>query len=196
MPETDAAVRARAELVDLGEAAPEQISAVQARYPGVGVCAASAPADLTADVAVARETGVMAICSGIEAARASGLPPGRVLVEVPPGLVAQARRAGWAALVDADRSAALAAAAPEAAARGRAVGSETSGRPGDDADPELSPALHADVDPAVLAIAAIASWLGAAAVRTRYPGQVRRALDMTASIRGLRPPARAVRGLA
>jgi hypothetical protein len=196
MEEVDAAMRAHAELVDLGAAAPEQIIAVQARHPGVGVCAAAAPADVTADVAVARETGATAICSGIEAARASGLPRYRVLVEVPPGLLAQARRAGWAAVVDADRSAALAGAAPEAAARGRAGGSETGGRPAHGGEPELDAGLRADVDAGVLAIATIASWLGAAAVRTRYPGQVRRALDMTASIRGLRPPSRAVRGLA
>lgn len=46
------------------------------------------------------------------------------------------------------------------------------------------------------AIAALACWLGASCVRTRHVAQVRRALDMAASIRGLRPPARAVRGLA
>jgi hypothetical protein len=196
MQETDAAVRARAELVDLGTAAPEQVMAVQARYPGVGVCAAGALADVTSDVAVAREAGVMAICSGIEAASASGLPRGRVLVEVPPGLVADARREGWAAVVDADRWAAVAAAAPGPVARGPAGDTETGGSAEGDADPDRGPGPHADILPAVVAIASIASWLGAAAVRTRYPGQVRRALDMTASIRGLRPPARAVRGLA
>jgi hypothetical protein len=48
----------------------------------------------------------------------------------------------------------------------------------------------------LVAIAAVSSWLGARAVRTRHPVQVRRALDMTASIRGIRPPARTIRGLA
>jgi hypothetical protein len=52
-------------------------------------------------------------------------------------------------------------------------------------------------DPAgLVAIAAISCWLGAAAVRTRQVQPVRRAIDMTLSIRGLRPPAHAVRGLA
>jgi hypothetical protein len=192
----DAAVRARAELLDLGAAAPEQVIAAAAGHPRVRACAAGAPAGVTSDAAVARETGAVAICSGIEAARASGLPRGQVLVEVPPGLVAQARRAGWAAVVDADRSAALAGAAPEPSARRRAGGG-AAGTAWGGAEPELDDGRQAaEVDPGLLAIATIASWLGAAAVRTRYPVQVRRALDMTASIRGLRPPARAVRGLA
>jgi len=33
-------------------------------------------------------------------------------------------------------------------------------------------------------------------VRTRHPQPVRRALDLTDSVRGVRPPARTVRGLA
>jgi dihydropteroate synthase len=47
-----------------------------------------------------------------------------------------------------------------------------------------------------IAVAAICAWLGAAVVRTSHPAQVRRALDMAESIRGTRPPARTVRGLA
>jgi len=47
-----------------------------------------------------------------------------------------------------------------------------------------------------LAVAALSGWLGAAVVRTRYPQPVRRALDLTDSVRGVRPPARTVRGLA
>jgi hypothetical protein len=62
--------------------------------------------------------------------------------------------------------------------------------PGHDLPP-LTPDLAA-----IVATAALASWLGAAAVRTRHVAQVRRALDQTAIIRGLRPPARTVRGLA
>ena len=48
----------------------------------------------------------------------------------------------------------------------------------------------------IVALAALSSWLGARAVRTRYPAQVRHALDMTASVRGIRRPTRTVRGLA
>jgi hypothetical protein len=50
-------------------------------------------------------------------------------------------------------------------------------------------------DAGTLAVAAIAAWLGATVVRTWHPRQVRRALDMAESIRGIRPPARTVRGL-
>jgi dihydropteroate synthase len=49
---------------------------------------------------------------------------------------------------------------------------------------------------AVIAVAAISTWLGAAAVRTRHVREVRRAIDMTASIAGTRPPALTTRGLA
>jgi hypothetical protein len=164
--EADAAVRAGADLVDLAAATQQQIIAVRDRHPDVGVC--------TADVAAARAAGVIAICPGIVAAQASGLPAARLLVEVPLGLVRQAGEEGWAAVVDADQAAARA----------------------QNRDPGASDDVAGDAGSAVLAIAAIASWLGAAAVRTRHPGPVRRALDMTASIRGLRPPARAVRGLA
>lgn len=47
-----------------------------------------------------------------------------------------------------------------------------------------------------VAVAALSSWLGAALIRTSYPLQARRAIDMTAIIAGIRPPARTVRGLA
>ncbi len=153
--------------------------AIHARYPGIGVCAAGAPADVVADMTAARATGAMAMCAGIAAARASGLPAARLLVEVPLSLVRKARQEGWAPVVDADLAAA-----------------QVQGNSGPAADGGAISDVAEAVDSGVLAIAAIASWLGAAAVRTRHPAQVRRALDMTASIRGLRPPARAVRGLA
>jgi hypothetical protein len=49
---------------------------------------------------------------------------------------------------------------------------------------------------AVIATAAICTWLGVPLVRSRHTRAVRRAIDMTASIAGARPPSRAVRGLA
>ena len=49
---------------------------------------------------------------------------------------------------------------------------------------------------AIVATAAIATWQGAAAVRTREVTAVRRAVDMTAAIRGDRPPALTLRALA
>jgi hypothetical protein len=50
--------------------------------------------------------------------------------------------------------------------------------------------------PAAVAVAAVATWQGAPAVRTRHVLAVRRAVEMTAVIRGDRLPARTVRGLA
>jgi hypothetical protein len=50
--------------------------------------------------------------------------------------------------------------------------------------------------PAIVAVAAIAAWQGAPAIRTRRVRPVRRAVDMAAAIRGGRLPACTVRGLA
>jgi dihydropteroate synthase len=49
---------------------------------------------------------------------------------------------------------------------------------------------------AVIATAAVCTWLGAPVVRSRHTRAVRRAIDMTASIAGHRCPSRTVRGLA
>ena len=49
---------------------------------------------------------------------------------------------------------------------------------------------------AVVATAAVCTWLGAPLIRSRHTRAVRRAIDMTASIAGRRPPSRTVRGLA
>jgi len=49
---------------------------------------------------------------------------------------------------------------------------------------------------AVVATAAVCTWLGAPIIRSRHTRAVRRAIDMTASIAGRRPPSRTVRGLA
>jgi dihydropteroate synthase len=182
-----AAVDAGADLLDLPEAGPDLIGAVQARFPGVLVCGAAPPADVVRDEATARAAGARLIRAGLDAARASALPAGRLLVSVPPQLVRQAAQAGWAALVDVDHAAA------QAAAEHR-PGESAQARPGDNG-PASGDA--ADEDQAgIVALAALSSWLGAAVVRTRHPVPVRRALDMAASIRGLRPPARTVRGLA
>jgi len=186
-----AAIDAGADLLDLPEAGPDLIGAVQARFPGVLVCGAAPPADVLRDEATARATGARLICAGLDAARASALPAGRLLVSVPPQLVRQAAQAGWAALVDVDHAAAQAAAEhrPGEPPRVRAAD-------GDEA--EYGPAGRDETDQqaGIVAMAALGSWLGAAVVRTRHPVPVRRALDMAASIRGLRPPARTVRGLA
>ena len=54
----------------------------------------------------------------------------------------------------------------------------------------------ADSPAGVVAAAAIGTWLGAPAIRTRHVGAVRRAIDMTLSIAGDRLPALTTRGLA
>ena len=53
----------------------------------------------------------------------------------------------------------------------------------------------ADSPAGVVAAAAIGTWLGAPAIRTRHVAAVRRAIDMTLSIAGDRPPALTTRGL-
>jgi dihydropteroate synthase len=83
---------------------------------------------------------------------------------------------GPGALVDADL-----VAAGEAAGAGEAGDATDAGKP---------PVA------AVVAVAAISTWLGAAAVRTTHVRAVRRAIDMAATIAGTRPPALTTRGLA
>jgi hypothetical protein len=207
-----AAVLAGADLIDLaapadGSASPDDpddparaaIAGLRARCPGVLVCAAGPGADLVRDPAVARVTGALLICADQDAAGASGLPAGRVIVGVTPGEVAEAARAGWATLVDADaagdgepdgRTAPRSRSAPRSrtAPRSRiAPASRTA--PG-----VLAPGQ--DALAGVVAAAAIGCWLGANLVRTRHVRTVRRALDMAEVIRGTRLPARTVRGLA
>ena len=82
--------------------------------------------------------------------------------------------------LDADKLAAAGAARGAGAARPRPAAG-----PGD----RVTPA-------AVIATAAVCTWLGAPVVRSRHTRAVRRAIDMTASIAGRRPPSRTVRGLA
>jgi hypothetical protein len=50
--------------------------------------------------------------------------------------------------------------------------------------------------PWAVATAAVSVWEGAAAVRTRHVAPVRRAIDMTATVAGDRPPTLTLRGLA
>jgi dihydropteroate synthase len=46
------------------------------------------------------------------------------------------------------------------------------------------------------AIAAVCAWAGAKVIRTRHVAEIRRCLDMTEVILGIRPPAWTLRGLA
>jgi hypothetical protein len=77
------------------------------------------------------------------------------------------------------------------------------GPPGDPVDADRLAARATAADPAgpappaaVIATAAVCAWLGVPLVRSRHTRAVRRAIDMTASIAGRRPPSRTIRGLA
>jgi dihydropteroate synthase len=181
------------------------VAAFAARHQGVRFCVTAASDGPAGGLAAALPADATMIFADARSAAASGLPRDRVLVHVPlnqalaaaagwpehehapPGRTPPAAAgwpehehappgrtppaaAGWPVLIDADRAAALAA---------------TAVSPDDEA-------LLTEI----IALAALSCWLGAAAVRTRHIAAVRRALDMANSIRGLRPPAHAVRGLA
>jgi hypothetical protein len=69
-----------------------------------------------------------------------------------------------------------------------------------DADQDARDADARDADgwgssAAAGAIAAVYAWQGARLIRTRHVAEVRRCLDMTECLLGIRPPAWAVRGL-
>jgi dihydropteroate synthase len=189
--EASAAVAAGANLIDLGAATPATITAFRSRHPGIPICAAGSPADVVRDAAVARVTGAMLLCGDADAALDSGIPPDQVLVDALPVTVPEVCQKGLAALVDVDRAARL-------AARHNAADRDL-------AELDQADCGHTGREPAgfglrpvaeIVSLAALSSWLGASVVRTSYPAHVRQALDMTASVRGTRPPARAVRGLA
>jgi hypothetical protein len=166
-------------------AVPAEVAAFRQAHPGVPVCADAdgdgSPADLTRDPAVAAASGARLICARQEEAARSGLPPERLLIETSPAGLIAALADGYPVLVD----------LPGTGARPGGT-SPDSGTSLDEA------AIPGDGPPgaAALAVAALSGWLGTSVVRTRHPQPVRRALDLTDSVRGVRPPARTVRGLA
>ena len=199
----DSAVGEGADLIDLTGAVPAEIAAFRRAHPGVPVCADAGTgadtdadtgayggqADLTRDPAVAAASGARLICARQEEAARSGLPPERLLIETSPAGLIAALAGGYPVLVDLHGT-------------GTGTGTGTRTGPGRTSqDSGTSPdeaAVSGDGPPgaAALAVAALSGWLGAAVVRTRHPQPVRRALDLTDSVRGVRPPARTVRGLA
>jgi hypothetical protein len=121
-------------------------------------------------------------------------PPGTLLLGVgaDPQQAALARAEG-ADLID------VRAATPGALAAIRAslpAAVLWTGPPGDPLDADRLAAAAASSGAAVIAAAAVCTWLGAPVVRSRHTRAVRRAIDMTASIAGHRPPSHTVRGLA
>jgi hypothetical protein len=130
-----------------------------------------APQTLLLGVGADPQQAALARAEGADLIDISGATPGElaaIRASLPAGVLWTDPRADP---LDADR---LAAAGP--ARRGGAAG-------------EVTPA-------AVIATAAVCTWLGAPVVRSRHTRAVRRAIDMTASIAGHRPPSRTVRGLA
>jgi dihydropteroate synthase len=226
----DAAIRAGADMLDLGHASPEAVTRVRGRHPGTLVTGYAHTADVVRDAATARRAGAGLICDSLPdaaAAARTGIPRDAILVAVPPVLAGTVATAGWAVLAEVDEALpgtpGAPAASPEAektptseegetAATGEAMTHPGHRRPDSAASlaayaaslaaEEARTALSATAaagcahPAATVAAAAICAWLGIPAVRTRHVKEVRRALDMTASIMGTRPPAWTLRGLA
>jgi hypothetical protein len=132
------------------------------------------PQTLLLGVGADPQQAARARAEGADLIDARGATPGAlaaILASLPAGVLWAGTRADP---LDADQLAAAGAAGP-----GRAR--SPAGR--------VTPA-------AVIATAAVCTWLGAPVVRSRHIRAVRRAIDMTASIAGRRPPSRTVRGLA
>jgi dihydropteroate synthase len=120
---------------------------------------------------VAAEYGAGLVCGNAERAVARGVDPSRVLVEADLG--------SW----------------PPPEAIGRLGDLVATGWPVLVSVPVTEPS--GGRGPAgILATAAVWAWLGARVFRAGQVAQTRRVLDMVSAIRGDRPPARAVRGLA
>jgi len=198
--EAVASALAGAGLVDVGEN-DALILQIRDAVPEVGICGHGAGADIVHDAALAARAGADLICRDPGTAAGAvqrGIKPERILLQTAPDDVRAASRSGWAALVDLD------------------PGTLVDLDPGTlvDLDPgtlvDLDPGTLADLDPGTLvgldqgteslaraeAVAAVCAWTGAKVIRTRHVAEIRRCLDMTESILGLRRPAWTLRGLA
>jgi hypothetical protein len=157
LPAAGAAVSAGADLIDLWTASDETARRFRDRYPDVPACARTGWAALTRDPGAAEHGGIPLVCADETAA-------------------ARAQAAGIA------RGALLVEAPPDQTARLISAGwrvivcADAPDDGGELAGPH-----------GAAAVAAIATWLGAAAVRTSQVAAVRRAVDMTGTIRGTRP---------
>jgi dihydropteroate synthase len=198
--EAVASALAGAGLVDVGEN-DALILQIRDAVPEVGICGHGAGADIVHDAALAARAGADLICRDPGTAAGAvqrGIKPERILLQTAPDDVRAASRSGWAALVDLDPGT-LADLDP---------GTLADLDPGTLAD--LDPGTLADLDPGTLvgldqgteslaraeAVAAVCAWTGAKVIRTRHVAEIRRCLDMTESILGLRRPAWTLRGLA
>jgi hypothetical protein len=194
-----AAVAAGAGMLDIGAAGTDVIAAIRQRHPDVLLCGQGEAADLVRDADIARRTRAGLICANLpdaEKAAASGIPRERILVTVPPAGIDVATAADWSVLVDASP----AVTAPSDTAPSDTAHSDTAHSDRTPADTALADTALTDARngslPAEEAVAAVCAWLGATVVRTQHVAEVRRAIDMTESILGLRPPSMTLRGLA
>jgi dihydropteroate synthase len=174
--EASQAVARGAALVDLSGADGPAVQAFRAGHPGVRICAGTESADLVRDLPAALRGGATLITADPDPAVAAGLAADRVLLDAALDQLAEAVAGGYRVLADLTRCSA---------------GEPAPAGPGDTGEPEGT----GEADAGELAVAAICGWLGVTVVRTRHPRPVRRALDLAESVRGTRPPARAVRGL-
>jgi hypothetical protein len=169
-----ASALAGAGLVDVGED-DALIQGIRDAVPEVGICGHGLGADIVHDAVLAARAGSALICRdpGMAASAVQrGIRPERILVRTAPGDVRATSRSGWAALVDLD---------PATADWDPGAGELDRGTGG---------LARAE------AIAAVCAWAGAKVIRTRHVAEIRRCLDMTESILGLRRPAWTLRGLA
>jgi hypothetical protein len=173
--EAVAAVLAGAGLVDVGED-DALIPRIRDALPEVGICGHGAGADIVHDAALAARAGAGLICPDAGAAASAGqrgIKPERILLQTAPDDVGEAARSGWAALVDLDQGTLEQGTLEQ---RTLEQGTESLAR--------------------AEAIAAVCAWAGAKVIRTRHVAEIRRSLDMTESILGVRRPAWTLRGLA
>jgi dihydropteroate synthase len=195
-----ACAAAGATLVDVG-AAEALIPAIRRAAGGLLICGRGEDADLVRDVNLAARTGAGLICRDLAAARAAvghRIAPDRILVWCAPAQIERAAESGWATLVDVDVVAGSVAGVRADAGSlvdVDAVAGSVAGVPAD-AGSLVDVDTGAGSVAGVLAVAAVCGWLGASVIWTRHVAGVRRALDMTETIRGTRPPAWTVRGLA
>jgi hypothetical protein len=173
--EAVASALAGAGLVEVGED-DALILQIREAVPEVGICGHGADADIVHDAAVAARAGSGLICRDPGTAASAvrrGIAPERILLATAPADVAEASRSGWAALVDLDQGT-LDWGALDQGTLDQGTGSLARAE----------------------AIAAVCGWAGAKVIRSRHVAEIRRCLDMTESIVGLRRPAWTLRGLA
>jgi hypothetical protein len=183
--EAVASALAGAGLVDVGED-DALILQVRDALPEVGICGHGADADIVHDAALAARAGSGLICRDPGTAASAvqrGIAPERILLQTAPDGVPEASRSGWAALVDLDR---------ETLDRGTLDRGTLDRGTLDRGTLDRGTGSLARAE----AIAAVCAWAGAKVIRTRHVAEIRRCLDMTEVILGIRPPAWTLRGLA